>query len=112
MSTVSDCMKVPDRVIVLLRDELNYLSGVFTKAIEWYKATLNPVRRIKRFRGVERKRILERWEQKALIYAAADKTMPPHLLPLLIFDLNTGLVTIKHYSHLISAFKKDEIKKI
>ena len=74
-----------------INNELNYLSGVFTKAIEWDKATLNPVQRVKRFRGVERKRILERWEQTALINAAADKTMPPHLLPLIIFDLNTGL---------------------
>jgi len=74
-----------------INNELNYLSGVFTKAIEWDKATLNPVRRVKRFRGVERKRILETWEIKALIAAAASEKMPPHLLPLLAFDLNTGL---------------------
>jgi integrase len=74
-----------------INNELNYLSGVFTTAIEWDKAILNPVRRVKRFRGVERKRILERWEQNALITAAANETMPPHLLPLIVFDLNTGL---------------------
>ena len=74
-----------------INNELNYLSGVFTKAIEWDKATLNPVHRVKRFRSKERKRILEIWEQKALIMAAANEKMPPHLLPLIVFDLNTGL---------------------
>lgn len=74
-----------------INNELNYLSGVFTKAIEWGKATLNPVRRVKRFRSKERKRILESWEQKALIAAASSEKMPSHLLPLIVFDLNTGL---------------------
>jgi len=74
-----------------INNELNYLSGVFTKAIEWGKATSNPVHRVKRFRGVERKRIIESWEQKALIVAAGNEKMPPHLLPLIVFDLNTGL---------------------
>ncbi len=74
-----------------INNELNYLSGIFTKAIEWNKATSNPVQRVKRFRAVERKRILDRLEQNALITAAANVKKSPHLLPLIVFDLNTGL---------------------
>ncbi len=74
-----------------INNELNTLSGIFTKAIEWGKAISNPVQRVKRFRIKERKRILELWEQKALIIASAQEKMAPHLQALIIFDLNTGL---------------------
>ena len=74
-----------------INNEINTLSGIFTKAIEWGKAVSNPVQRIKRFRINERKRILEGDEQKALIEAAGQEVMAPHLQFLIIFDLNTGL---------------------
>ena len=47
-----------------INNELNTLSGIFTKAIEWGKALINPVHKVKRFRIKERKRILEQWEQE------------------------------------------------
>jgi integrase len=74
-----------------INNELNTLSGIFTKAIEWGKAVINPVHKVKRFRINERRRILERWEQHALIIAAGEEEKAPHLVPLIIFDLNTGL---------------------
>jgi len=74
-----------------INNRVNTLSGIFTKAIEWNKALINPVHKIKRFRITERKRILERWEQHALIISADKEKKAPHLLPLIIFDLNTGL---------------------
>ena len=74
-----------------INNELNTLSGIFTKAIEWGKALTNPVHNIKRFRTKERKRILEKWEQDALIIAAGQEQKAPHLQALIIFDLNTGL---------------------
>jgi integrase len=74
-----------------INNELNTLSGIFTKAVEWGKAVNNPVHRIKRFRITERKRILERFEQHALIIAAGKEEKASHLQALIIFDLNTGL---------------------
>jgi len=74
-----------------INNELNTLSGIYTKAIEWGKALLNPVHKIKRFRIKERKRILEQWEQDALVIAAGQEKKAPHLQVLVIFDLNTGL---------------------
>jgi hypothetical protein len=56
-----------------------------------HKATFNPVHKIKRFKSKARKRILERWEQHALIISAGKEVKAPHLLPLIIIDLNTGL---------------------
>ena len=46
--------KVADNTI---NNELNTLSGIFTKAIEWKVALFNPVHNIRRFRIKERKRI-------------------------------------------------------
>jgi integrase len=74
-----------------INNELNTLSGIFTKAIEWGKASINPVHRVKRFRIKERKRILEQWEQEALIMASAKEQKAPHLQGMVIFDLYTGL---------------------
>jgi len=51
-------VKVADNTI---NNELNTLNGIFTKAIEWGKASINPVHNVKRFRIKERKRILEQW---------------------------------------------------
>lgn len=73
------------------RPELNTLSGIYTKAIEWGKALINPVHKIKRFRINERKRILDRKEQDALIIAAGQGEKAPHLQALIMFALNTGL---------------------
>ena len=56
-----------------INNELNTLSGIFTKAIEWGKASINPVHKVKRFRIKERKRILEQWEQEALIIASGKR---------------------------------------
>jgi integrase len=74
-----------------INNELNTLSGIYTKAIEWGKALFNPVNRVKRFRINERRRILERWEQDVLIIAAGQEKKAPHLQTLIIFDLSTGL---------------------
>ncbi len=74
-----------------INNRINTLSGIFTKAIDWGKAFLNPVHKVKRFRITERKRILERWELDALIIVAGKEKKAPHLLPLIIFDLMTGL---------------------
>ena len=80
--------KVADNTI---NNELNTLSGIFTKAIEWGKALINPVHKIKRFRIKERKRILELWEQEALVIASGKEKKAPHLQDMVIFDLYTGL---------------------
>jgi integrase len=74
-----------------INNELNTLSGIFTKAIEWGKAFINPVHKIKRFRIKERKRILELWEQEALVIASAKEKKAPHLQAMVIFDMYTGL---------------------
>ncbi len=74
-----------------INNELNTLSGIFTKAIEWGKALINPVHRIKRFRIKERTRILERLEQQALIESAEKESKASHLRPMIILSLNTGL---------------------
>jgi len=74
-----------------INNELNTLSGIFTKAIDWGKALANPVNRVKRFGIKARKRILEKWEQDVLIIAAGQEKKAPHLQKLVIFDLNTGL---------------------
>ena len=76
-----------------ITNELNTLSGIFTKAIDWKKVAflINPVSKVKRFRITERKRILESWEQDALIISAGKEEKAPHLQALIIFDLNTGL---------------------
>lgn len=74
-----------------INNELNTLSGIFTKAIEWAKALVNPVHKVKRFRIKERKRILEQREQEALIIAAGQEKKAPHLQAMVIFDLYTGL---------------------
>jgi hypothetical protein len=80
-------------------DVYNTLSGIFTKAIEWGKASVNPVHKVKRFRIKERKRILEHWEQEALIIASGKEKKTPHLQAMVIFDLYTGL-------------RKGEVKKL
>ncbi len=74
-----------------INNELNTLCGIYTKAIEWGKALFNPVSRVKRFRINARGRILESWEQDALIIAAGKEKKAPHLQALIVFDLNTGL---------------------
>jgi len=74
-----------------INNEINTLSGIFTKAIEWGKALTNPVHKIKRFRIKERKRILEQSEQEALIIACGQEKKAPHLQAMVIFDLYTGL---------------------
>jgi integrase len=74
-----------------INNELNTLSGIFTKAIKWGKALINPVHKVKRFRSKERKRILEQWEQEALIIASGKEKKAPHLQAMVIFDLYTGL---------------------
>jgi integrase len=80
--------KVADNTI---NNELNTLSGIFTKAFEWGKALINPVHRVKRFRIKERKRILDQSEQEALIIASGKEQKAPHLQAMVIFDLYTGL---------------------
>ena len=80
--------KVADNTI---NNELNTLSGIFTKAIEWGKASINPVHKVKRFRIKERKRILDQSEQEALIIASGKEQKAPHLQAMVIFDLYTGL---------------------
>ena len=74
-----------------INNDLNALSGIFTKAIEWNKALINPVHNVKRFRIKERKRILEKWEQEALVIASGKEKKAPHLQAMVIFDLYTGL---------------------
>jgi integrase len=74
-----------------INNDLNALSGIFTKAFEWNKALINPVHKVKRFRSNERKRTLEKWEQKALIIASGREEKAPYLQAMVIFDLNTGL---------------------
>lgn len=74
-----------------INNELNTLSGIFTKAIEWSKATVNPVKGIKRFAIRERSRILDRTEQNALILSTTQGIRVPYLAGMVIFDLNTGL---------------------
>ncbi len=74
-----------------INNRLNTLSGIYTKAIEWNKAYSNPVHKVKRFRIKERKRILDRIEQHALVIAAGKEKKAPYLQALIIFDLNTGL---------------------
>src|SRR4030042_2955156 len=82
-----------------INNELNTLSGIFTKAIEWGKALINPVHKVKRFRIKERKRTLEKWEQNALIIATGKEKKAPYLQAMVIFDLNKGL-------------RKGEVKKL
>ncbi len=74
-----------------VNNELNTLSGIFTKAIEWGKALINPVHKVKRFRIKERKRILDHHEQEALIIASGQEKKAPYLQNMVIFDLYTGL---------------------
>lgn len=74
-----------------INNALNTLSGIFTKAIEWGKATVNPVKGIKRFAIRERSRILDRPEQDALIVATTEEIRAPYLAGMVIFDLSTGL---------------------
>ena len=74
-----------------VNNDLNALSGIFTQAIEWGKALINPVHKVKRFRMKERKRTLEKWEQDALIIATGKEKKAPYLQAMVIFDLNTGL---------------------
>jgi integrase len=80
--------KVADNTI---NNELNTLSGIFTFARKKYRDLKNPVQGVKRFRITERKRTLERSEQKALIIAAGQEEKAPHLQALIIFDLHTAL---------------------
>jgi len=80
--------KVADNTI---NNELNTLSGIFTKAIEWGKALINPVHKVNRFRIKERKRILDQREQELLIVACGQEKKAPHLQAMVIFDLYTGL---------------------
>ena len=74
-----------------INNRVNTLSGIYTKAIEWGKAHGNPVQKVKRFRITERRRILDRVEQHALVIAAGKEKKAPYLQALIIFDLNTGL---------------------
>jgi integrase len=74
-----------------INNDLNALSGIFTQAIEWGKALINPVHKVKRFRIKERKRTLEKWEQDALINACGQEKKAPYLQAMVILDLNTGL---------------------
>jgi integrase len=74
-----------------INNELNTLSGILTKAIQWGKVSSNPVHKVKRFRIKERKRILEPGEQEALIIEAGKEKKAPHLQAMIIFDLYTGL---------------------
>ena len=74
-----------------INNEVNTLSGIFTKAIEWGKALTNPVHKVKRFRIKERKRILDQREQELLIIACGQEKKAQHLQAMVIFDLYTGL---------------------
>ncbi len=74
-----------------INNRLNTLSGIFTKAVEWGKALSNPVHKVKRFKIKERKRILDKDEQQALIIAAGQEKKASYLQSLIIFDLATGL---------------------
>ena len=62
------------------------LRHIFNKAIEWGKAKKNPVRKIKFDKEQPRLRFLMKEEAEELINAAA-----PHLKPILIVALNTGM---------------------
>ena len=67
--------------------ELACLKHVFNKAIEWGKAKENPARKVKLLREENRRvRYLEKEETKALL-----ETCSPHLKPIVITALNTGM---------------------
>lgn len=67
--------------------ELACLKHMFNKAIEWGKAKENPARKVKLLREENRRvRYLEKEETKALL-----ETCPPHLKPIVITALNTGM---------------------
>lgn len=80
--------KVADNTI---NNELNTLKGIFTKAIDWGKASVNPVRKVKLFRTTARRRILDREEQAALIFESGQERKAPLLQDMVILDLNIGL---------------------
>ncbi len=67
--------------------EKDFLSHLFTKAIEWGLADENPCRKVKRFKEDNRRlRYLGVEEMEALIEASK-----PHLRPVVITGLNTGM---------------------
>jgi len=67
--------------------ELACLKCIFNKAIEWGKATDNPVRKVKLLReNNQRMRYLEKEEAQRLIANCSD-----HLKPVVIVALNTGM---------------------
>ena len=67
--------------------ELACIKHIFTKAIEWGKADLNPVRKVKLFReNNKRLRYLEKEEIKRLLSNCSG-----HLKPIITIALNTGM---------------------
>jgi len=67
--------------------ELGCMKHIYTKAIEWGKATENPVKRVKLFKeNNQRVRFLEKGEIKILL-----DVCPEFLKPIVIVALNTGM---------------------
>ena len=66
--------------------ELACLKTLFQKAIEWKKAEGNPAKKVRRYKEMERERILTPEEAQRLLDVAA-----PHLETVLTIALNTGM---------------------
>jgi len=66
--------------------ELACLKTLFQKAIEWKKAEDNPAKKVRRYREMERERILNPEEAQILLDVAA-----LHLKTILTIALNTGM---------------------
>jgi integrase len=67
--------------------EINFLKGVFTKAIAWKRVQENPVKGVNLFNERDRARVryLTQDEQEGLL-----KTAPPDLRPIVLVALRTG----------------------
>jgi len=71
--------------------ELACLKHLFTKAIDWGYAEMNPVKRVKFFKEAGKLRYLNRDEIKRLLEATQKSQVKDYMLPIISIALNTGL---------------------
>ncbi len=75
----------------MANQEIRILKGMFTKAVEWGFAAKNPVKGFKLKNEKPRQRFLRGWEIIKLMETAGQEPKAPHLRPMVIMDIGTGL---------------------